>query len=64
MDIFVRKNRAKKQKFILFLQVEFSWTKNGRFIDTTTGHVHFESKDNGEAIGLESNESLPLGVMI
>jgi len=31
-------------------EVEFSWTKNGRFIDTTTGHVHFESKDNGNII--------------
>ena len=31
-------------------QVEFSWTKNGRFIDTTTGHVNFESRDNGEAM--------------
>ena len=28
----------------------FSWTKNGRFIDTTTGHVNFESRDNGKAM--------------
>ena len=64
LEIFVRKKCAKKEKFILFIQVEFSWTKNGRFIDTTTGHVHFESKDNGESFGVESNESLPLGIMI
>jgi len=31
-------------------EVEFSWTKNGRFIDTTTGHVNFESRDNGNII--------------
>ena len=59
-----QKKIRQKVKFLLFIQVEFSWTKNGRFIDTTTGHVHFESKDNGEAFGLESNESLPLGIMI
>ena len=54
-----QKKIRQKAKFLLFIQVEFSWTKNGRFIDTTTGHVHFESKDNGESFGLESNESLP-----
>ena len=63
-NICQKKNCAKKQKFILFIQVEFSWTKNGRFIDTTTGHVHFESKDNGESFGLENNENIPLGIMI
>merc|ERR1719264_773941 len=31
-------------------EVEFSWTKNGRFIDTTTGHVNFESRENGNII--------------
>ena len=31
--------------------VEFSWTKNGRFIDTNDGHVNFESKDNGRLAG-------------
>jgi len=31
-------------------KVEFSWTKNGRFIDTTTGHVFYESQKNGNII--------------
>ena len=29
-------------------KVTFSWTKNGKFIDTTTGHVSFESLNNGK----------------
>ena len=27
--------------------IKFMWTKNGRFIDTTTGHVIFEYQTNG-----------------
>jgi len=30
--------------------IEFSWTRDGRFIDTSTGHVTYESSSNGNII--------------
>ena len=30
--------------------IKFMWTKNGRFIDTTAGHVIFEYQTNGRTL--------------
>ena len=27
--------------------IKYMWTKNGRFIDTSSSHVTFETKNNG-----------------
>ena len=35
--------------------IKYMWTKNGRFIDTTSSHVTFETKNNGKIGGHTSS---------